>query len=596
MRLKQIKLKNFRGYCEEQALDVEDTITAIVGKNDSGKSSILEALEIYFDNGIPDIDDLNVDCGKDREIIITCVFDDLPDSITVDSTADTTLQQEYMVNGDGDLEISKTYRCNNKTVDKEPLIYIRALHPTLENYDDLLTLKIDDLKKRAKDIGVKSSDDRVSNEIRKAIWQKADNLSQQEVNLSYTDLSEKFQSVYKNLEKQFPLFFIFKVDRQTTDADSEAKDPIQVAVKEAKKQFDNQIQALEQEIVTVVKEVTERALKKLHEMDPSLAEKLTPEFKKRPSWLFDFKIHDQRGVPLNKRGSGTRRLVLLNFFRAEAERQSASGEANIIYAMEEPETSQHPNNQNIIIKSLLELADDTKRQVLISTHSSELIEQLPRGSVRFITIQDEIPTVFNGEQGLILAADSLGRISAQKFGSAKKIVLVEGIQDCIFLEHAAATFKQDGKMSKDFKEENIIALPLGGSPGIKKWIENNKAEDLGLKYYILLDSDRTSAGQAKTVNEAYCEQLVNGGHKAHVTRKREIENYIEPSVVNVSFSDFDDAKNIISQASSTAEGKVIETYWTTMTAAQIISNSEYQNSSSDNVSEVLEILKEIVNL
>lgn len=596
MRLKQVKLKNFRGYKEEQTLDVEDSITAIVGKNDSGKSSMLEALELYFDGGVPDIDDLNVDCGEDRQIVITCVFDDLPEGITVDATADTTLQQEYMVNEDGMLEIAKVFRCTNKSVDKEPQIYIRCLHPTQESYNDLLTLKIEDLKSRAKELDVKSSDDRISNEIRKAIWQKADDLLLKQVSLSYNDLSEKFQSVYKNLEKQFPEFFIFKVDRQTADSDAEAKDPIQVAVKEAKKQYDSEIQALEQKIVDRVKEVTERALEKLREMDATLAEKLTPEFKKRPSWTFDFKIHDDRGVPLNKRGSGTRRLVLLNFFRAEAERKSGSGEANIIYAIEEPETSQHPNNQNIIMKSLLELAGDNKRQVLISTHSSELIEQLPRDSVRYVSVKDSVPTVINGEQGLILAADSLGRISAQKFGSAKKIVLVEGVPDCTFLEHAASVLKQDGKVNKDFAEEKILALPVGGSPGVKKWIENNKADELGLKYYIMLDSDRTSSGGSKTDNESYCEQLISDGYKAHVTRKREIENYVDPAIANAVFTDFDNAKNIISQANSVAENKVIETYWTSMSATQVIASSTYQDGNGNDVSELIEIITEIVEL
>lgn len=41
-----------------------------------------------------------------------------------------------------------------------------------------------------------------------------------------------------------------------------------------------------------------------------------------------------------------KRLVLLSFFRAEAERRlSEQGGNGIIYAIEEPETSQHTENQ-----------------------------------------------------------------------------------------------------------------------------------------------------------------------------------------------------------------------------------------------------------
>ena len=47
MKLKSIKIKNFRGYHNETELQFDD-LTALVGKNDVGKSSILEALDIFF--------------------------------------------------------------------------------------------------------------------------------------------------------------------------------------------------------------------------------------------------------------------------------------------------------------------------------------------------------------------------------------------------------------------------------------------------------------------------------------------------------------------------------------------------------------------
>ena len=48
MKLKQLKLKNFRGYNSDTYLEVSD-LTALIGKNDVGKSTILEALEIFFE-------------------------------------------------------------------------------------------------------------------------------------------------------------------------------------------------------------------------------------------------------------------------------------------------------------------------------------------------------------------------------------------------------------------------------------------------------------------------------------------------------------------------------------------------------------------
>lgn len=50
MRIKQLKISNFRGYRGEVCIDFGD-LTTFVGKNDAGKSSVLEALDIFFNDG-----------------------------------------------------------------------------------------------------------------------------------------------------------------------------------------------------------------------------------------------------------------------------------------------------------------------------------------------------------------------------------------------------------------------------------------------------------------------------------------------------------------------------------------------------------------
>lgn len=60
MNLKQLKIQNFRCYRDSVSIDF-DSLTAIIGRNDAGKSTILEALEIFFNNDTVSIDreDLN---------------------------------------------------------------------------------------------------------------------------------------------------------------------------------------------------------------------------------------------------------------------------------------------------------------------------------------------------------------------------------------------------------------------------------------------------------------------------------------------------------------------------------------------------------
>lgn len=47
MKIAQLKLLNFRGY-EDVTIKFADDFNLIIGKNDIGKSTILEAMEIFF--------------------------------------------------------------------------------------------------------------------------------------------------------------------------------------------------------------------------------------------------------------------------------------------------------------------------------------------------------------------------------------------------------------------------------------------------------------------------------------------------------------------------------------------------------------------
>lgn len=44
MKLETVKLKHFRGYKSETLISVSD-LTAFIGKNEAGKSTVLEALK-----------------------------------------------------------------------------------------------------------------------------------------------------------------------------------------------------------------------------------------------------------------------------------------------------------------------------------------------------------------------------------------------------------------------------------------------------------------------------------------------------------------------------------------------------------------------
>ena len=148
MRLVSISLKNFRCYRDEKTVEIGD-LTTIIGRNDIGKSSVLEALEIFFNNNIVKID--NDDCSVDAEesiIEITCEFSEFPERLVLDAQAETTLASEYLLAANGSLRIKKIYKCGGSKPKEE--VFVCANHPTADQYNDLLELTNPALKKRLK--------------------------------------------------------------------------------------------------------------------------------------------------------------------------------------------------------------------------------------------------------------------------------------------------------------------------------------------------------------------------------------------------------------------------------------------------------------
>ena len=151
MRLAKVKVQNFR--CFRDTIEVEfGGLTALIGQNDAGKSSILDALDVFFNDAKVDRDDRCV-YNDSTQVLISCEFDELPEEIVIDATHRTSLENEYLLNPEGRLEITKTYTLSLKTP-KLASTHLTAIHPSSPTCGDLLQLKNAELKQRAKDLGI----------------------------------------------------------------------------------------------------------------------------------------------------------------------------------------------------------------------------------------------------------------------------------------------------------------------------------------------------------------------------------------------------------------------------------------------------------
>jgi len=554
MRLVRVRIRNFRCYQTETSIDIGN-LTVLVGKNDAGKSAVFDALAVFFGEAKLDSDDASVD-GDKKDVCIICEFDDLPESLVLDADYPTTLQREYLLNEHGRLEIHKVYDGSLKSP-KQTDVYAHALHPSVSGADDLLRLTNADLKNRAGelDIDTEPVDMRINTKLREAIRDAVGDLGLKSQMISLKTYTAK--KIWDQLSKHLPCFALFRADRPSTDQDDEAQDPMKAAVKEALKQKEKELEELSKYVEHEVGKIAEATVAKIKEMDPDLASELTPQFRS-PSWANVFKISltGDGDIPINKRGSGIRRLILLNFFRAKAEQAAAEKEASsVIYAIEEPETSQHPYNQKMLMRAFCDLADSVGCQILLSTHTPVLARLVPSDCLRLITVQkDGGRSIYAGSEEEVckLAAESLGVLPDH---DVKVFVGVEGWNDIQFLCHISERLAADDESIPDLgaleREDTLIFFPLGGS-NLALW----KSRLVGLHRPEVYVVDRDTEPPALPKNHALIQEMRARPNdcKVFVTSKREMENYLHPDAikavrpeVDISFGDFDDVPLLVAQ-------------------------------------------------
>lgn len=533
MFLKEVILQNFRGYKNRHRIPIEQ-LTAFIGKNDAGKSSILDALAVFFEHPLGKIDpsDFCVHAGSNGELRIGCVFTDFPESITIDASSVTTLSDEYLLNADGALEIHKVYEFSNGAL-KKAKVYAIATHPTAEGFDGLLSKKNAELKKIAKEAGVDSGVDKRSNAaLRKAIWESSANL---ELEVSEIQLDkEDAKAIWEQLSKYLPEYALFRADRPSTDEDSEVQDPLKVAIKQAIEEVQAELETVKEKVRVRALDVASRTIEKLSEFDDTLASQLNPTFKSDPKWdgLFKLSLTGDDEIPINKRGSGVRRLVLFSFFRAEAERlREEHKKGNIIYAVEEPETAQHPDNQRKVIEALLAISEAEGCQVMLTTHVPALASLLPIDSIRYVCSHEE-----NGRE-VCIADDDVIRTVISDLGivpdkRAKVLVCVEGPHDLQFLKRINALLRaEDDTVIDIFSDPRVALVVLGGST-LQEWVNQHYLKNVGLPEVHIYDRDEENDGKYKYQDARDAVNSRSDGSIGFLTEKREMENYLHIDAIS----------------------------------------------------------------
>ncbi len=531
MKLVALEVENFRSYKDRRRVDLGD-LTTLIGKNDVGKSTLLEALEVFFNNDVVKIESSDANVDSDHEMVsILCEFEDFPKTITLDAGAETSLADEYLLAENGNLQIEKVFDCSKSKPSEQ--VFLVCSHPSAKGFNDLLSLKESGLQAKVKelglDVGLKGNP-----KMRKAIWDSAEELDLKTQRLELGKGKEDGKKVWDKLNGYLPMFALFQSDRASRDSDNEVQNPLKGAIKAAIAEAAEHIHEIEELVRVKAEEIAKLTHSSLAEIDPTLADSLTPKYNPplASKWagLFSLGMETNNGISLNKRGSGVRRMILVSFFKAEAERRlKTSAKSNIIYAIEEPETSQHPDNQRVLMNAFRDLSSMPGCQVVLTTHSPGLAADLPTDSIRFVQNPDgaDVPDITSGADVFGEVAGVLGLVPDNR---VKALVCVEGYTDVVAFKALSRIAHQNNNYLPNLSNDPRFAFVVLGGSSLKHWVNNHYLKPLGLPEAHIYDSDVPAyAASVAGVNAR------GDGSWAALTEKHEIECYLHPDAIQDAF-------------------------------------------------------------
>lgn len=483
----------------------------------------------------------------------------------LDNQFETSLEGERVLWENERLRITKIYDCT-KSGKITPSITINAhAHPVDDEGNSLLPMTIAELRKKADQLGVtlEQGEGNVKAKIRRAILERSSAFTEKPIDIP-VDKNES-KTLWKQILESLPMCALFISDRSSSDQDPEAQSPMGIAVEQALDEVEQQLIELAKHVETRVRDVAGRTLTKLSEMNEELATQLTPKLKdEKIKWknLFKYTLTSDLDVPMDKRGSGVRRLLLLNFFRAEAERkaQSDDGHRPVIFAIEEPETAQHPDHQRMLMQALLEIAGNSG-QVIISTHAPGLAGEVPAESLRLVDKDDEGKRTIrssDSEDSFSFYQDIAERLGMLPDNLIRILVCVEGWNDIRFLKHISHTLHAADDSLPDLSQNPRFApIPLNGG-NLRDVVNLHLFRGFHKPEYHIYDhdDDGTYQEQVTAVNAR------GDGSRAVQTSKRTMENYLHADAIErvtgqqIEVSDDNDIVTPLCQALGKKKGEV----------------------------------------
>ncbi len=567
IKLKNVVINKYKSFLEKQEIEIEDGVTRIVGKNESGKTALLEAMAKfnYFDpkdktftfnstNDYPrgELKRYQQEYPNEDFDVITCIFelsDDLLNQISEDVGKEVFTSKSIIV--------AKTYN-NIKRFYNVSTNTKKFIEQFLQNY----TLE-DSIKQEL----IKSNSLEELAEKLKEIEELTDaykELKTKYIDSPKTDSEDKLVSyiISEYIIPNLPEFLYFDeyyslpgtinlqkfLNGQVDDTFTKEQNDITKALFELsnidiKKVMDsNNYEDFIAELEATSNNITDKLLEywttnKNLEINFEIQTKentSTRNFEK----LLQIRIKNTKHrvtLPLKNRSKG-----FIWFFSFLVWFSKVQEKKNLIILLDEPGLNLHAEAQADLLKYIdKELLP--RYQVIYTTHSPFMIESDKLDEVRTVydSNDSKVGSIISNaleekDQGTLFPLQAaLGYNLAQNLYISDKNLLVEGVADLMFLTVMSGILKEN---NREGLNEDITIVPVGGLDKVATFISLLRGNDLNM--VCLLDTFIDQKGKKrledlikdKIIKEKqikFFDQYIDRLNIAEIEDMFEIEEYLK---------------------------------------------------------------------
>ena len=589
MRISSVAIKNFRALKDVPLIKFSQT-PVIIGKNDSGKSSILHAISFFFGKRSIARGDLSFGCSEqDEPVEVEVRFCDIEDATKKE------FESKRLLSKSGDLVIRKSCKVGQK----KPEVGIVVCDFTDERFQNLESKKEKELNSLGDEcgLGFTKSGRSITNESKiEKIREYAGSKGIQQDDIEIAPDTDTWQEI----ENILPDFSLFPSYMTLGTDQAQFQSPFSEMIM-------NQIQ-IDKPLTDSIQEKVGIAISKaMSEIQDNLLQqtdavtKLIPkaEYQWKKLVSLSIETEDQFGtvVPLAYRGLGVQRLAMVAFLKYIADHDVKEKQC-MIFGIEEPETFLHPSAQRDLINSFWQLKNKGC-QIIITSHSPVFAAEANEDDLLLVTRQGGKASITQGaELSMDMIVKELGILPRDQLVGLNACLFVEGPADQTYFETVAKTLKAAGKLPSEFTEKNIGVVLVAGD-NLRFYVEKGLLKKLHRNFGVIVDSDKKNPGDSISQKllrwKTRCE--LDGGI-FRILRKRSIENYLHPEAIrrvlgrNLNVDDFGDVK---SQIPSYDWKKHLKPVVEAMSSDEILYMDKYLEDGNER-HEILGILEEVLRI